>query len=306
MNQNALGHIIDRAHERREKWHTSELENLPDISQLKESTILGSFSYCLLSTRQRLLKRPECLPVDHVIETPSAVARDFLLYRYKRGPIVKHTQMETIREGMRANPNYAHPTLFNFGFYVDIQAAYWSIMRAVGWNPDYYPERWLSPGVPPLEFPFSEHKKARNCLVSAGLSSEIPLYDINKQEIVPMKRGNVLANLSLVRLIGDVLNAIATQAIELGAVYANTDGFICPDVSSRDRVWNLIQEWGLTPSIKARGPGGVFSSGAYALGRVKSGHNDHRQNLTPLVNVSTPRYHAWLQRNFTFWVSRQP
>jgi hypothetical protein len=278
---------------------------LPDITRLQESTIVGSFSYCLMESRQRLIKRPECLAVDHTIETPPAVARDFLTWRYKRGPIVKHIQMESIKAGMKAVPNFAHPTNFMFGYYVDIQSAYWSIMNVVGWKPDYYPEKWLSAGEPPVEFPFAWHKRARNCLASAGTSTELPVFNPASREIEPRQIGNPLSNLSLTRLITDVLNCIASQAIEAGAVYANTDGFICPNVACRDRVMAIIENWGLIGRVKLAGPGVVLSSGAYQVGKGKSGLLKYREAATPIVNVSPPKYSAWLERNFAFWAGKR-
>lgn len=300
----ALTYIVDKAHERRERWLHKEVYRLPPLDTLKESTIVGSFSFCLQSSRQRLIKLPDCIGVDHVVETPTAIARDYAIFEYKRGPRVRHTQMECIRDGMRAAPNFVLPSQFEHGYYIDIRACYWSIMNVVGWNPDYWPEKWLARGKPPSRFPFPDHKLARNCLASVGLSDKLPIYTPDTGEIVGIKRGNQLSNLSLMRVITDVLQSIAARAIELGAIYCNNDGFIVPDEPTLDKVSNLIAEWGLTARIKHEGGGGVHSSGAFVVGKHKSGLTDLRKEDSIVLGVQSPRYASWLRKAFTFWAAK--
>lgn len=300
----SLAYIVDKAHQRRERWIHSEVMRLPTLKQVTEPTIVGSFSFCLQESRQRILKAPDCIPVDHVIETPSAIARDYAMFEYKRGPRVKHSQIQTIRDGMRAAPNFTLPTVFDYGFYVDIKAAYWSIMNVVGWNVDYWPEKFLARGKPPYRFPFPEHKLARNCLASVGLCGELPIYYPAIGQIVGTQTGNALANLSIMRVITDVLQSIAAQAIELGVVYCNTDGFIAPNEVVLDKLENLIREWSLESRVKMDGPGAVHSSGAFSIGNHKSGLVDLRNADAVTLGVKPVRYSAWLQKAFTFWAAK--
>lgn len=292
---------------RRDQWDTSIVKELPSPYSLKQTTLLGSYSYTLLSTRQRIITKQDALRVNDgslekpIIETPSAVARHYLRLKYKRGPIIKHSQGVKLRDGLNTSPSYARPGTFEDGYYVDIKSTYWSIMQSIGWNVDYWPGKWLSSGTPPADFPFSDNKIARNCLVSAGIPGSIIRYNpLGVFDAV--NPGNPLANVSLYRLINDVLNSIASQAMSLGAIYVNTDGYIAPDKKTAAKIIQLIYDWGLTPSIKAKGRGGIKSSGAYKVGDVISEPYKLRRDPVEVKSVHAPSYAAWLQKNFTFWV----
>jgi hypothetical protein len=304
IDREVLSVLSERVNDRRDKWYTTEKQSLPPIESLRETTIIGAFSYCLMSSRERMIKKPDCIPVTEILETPSAIARDYLMLDYKRGPRARSTQIDCIKEGLRPLPNFAKPCHFEHGYYVDVRAAYWSIMLVVGWNVDYWPEKWLSRGRAPERFPYPDHKIARNCLVSAGLSDKVPIYKPSEKEFTELHRGNPLANLSLMRLISDVLQAIAATAVEMGVSYVNTDGYICPNDVCLSNVMNLVREWGLVPSVKYSGSGGVFSSGAYKVGRHRSGLTKYRQMESPIIGIFPPRYSAWLQRSFTFWAAK--
>ncbi len=301
-----INDLIEKALKRREQWQTIVINSLPDPYTLKETTLLGSYSFTKTESKQRLIvKRDSIWLTDHdtpIIETPSAIARDYLKIKYKRSPIVKHVQANKLRDGLNPSPNYANPTRFEYGYYIDIKSAYWSIMDSVGWNPDYYPERWLSSGTPPRDFPFKDHKIARNCLVSAGFGGGILRYT-PAGVFDEMKVGNQLANISLYRLINDILNSIAQQAVKFGAVYVNTDGYIAPNKKAAANISQLILDWGLTPSIKAEGRGEIKSSGAYKVGQTVSVPFKMRKQSAPVKKIYAPKYSKWLQDNFSRWVA---
>lgn len=299
---NMINQIIERAEKRRAQWLTVPVRELPDPYTLQEVTLMGSYSMTKLSSRQRMIIKSESIQLTpYIIETPSAIARDYLKEKYKRGQRVSHLQAVTLMDGLRLSPNYAKPSKYDHGFYVDIKSAYWSIMTGAGWDVDYFPNKWLSAGAPPLDFPFQDHKIARNCLVSAGVPGKITRYTPRGvfDEISP---GSPLANVSLYRLISDVLNSIGAAAVELGAIYVNTDGYIAPDANSAARIVQLINDWGLTARIKAEGSGSVLSSGAYKVGRDESQPWKLRKVKKFVSNLHAPKYAPWLQKNFTFWV----
>lgn len=294
-----LDTMITRAHDRRDHWHTVEMQELPPVEFFHQTAIVGAFSLVLMSDRMRILNDPLCLSIDHCRETPSAVARDYLTLRYTRGPLIKHEQYDTLKARFQAPPLLAIPTDFTsgHGWYIDIQAAYWSIMANVGWNVDYWPGRWIREGQPPADFPFADHKLARNCLVSAGISTEVPMYK-PPDEYFQVHRGNHLSNVGLFRLITDVLHCIAGEAKRAGAIYVNTDGFIVDNLLSKERVEHIIQEWGLTSRVCAEGPGMVQASGAYKVGSRISGLLDISREGLPLDHVWPPKYRGWLKDRF--------
>jgi len=298
-----LDQIIDRVHRRAEKWDTVLVPTLPEPEQVGQTQILGTYSVCCMNSRQRLLLEPTAICVDHCKESPTSLARDYLEIAYKRGPLAKHTQIEAIKDHSPMPPNYAKPETFGYGFYIDIKAAYWNMMQVIGWNVDYWPGKWLMIGRPPADFPFSDHKVARNCLVSSGLLGEIPMWSPERGYFM-VQKGNRFANLQLWRLIQDVLNTIAGQAISEGAIYANTDGFIAPTVQAKEKVEQVIADWGLASSVKDEGRGSVISSGCYQVGRKKSGHLQYRNQSQAIESVQPPSYWQWLQQRFSYYASR--
>lgn len=293
MTPAILDQMITRAHDRRDHWHTVEMPALPDVRFFKQTAIVGSFSIVLMSDRMRLLNEPACLQIDHCKETPSAVARDYLTLKHQRGPIITHEQYNYLRARFQAPPLLAIPTDFIFGWYIDIRSAYWSIMQNVGWNVDYYPGKWLREGQPPADFPFASHKVARNCLVSAGLSTEVPMFQ-PPDNFYQAHRGNHLSNLGLFCLITDVLHCIASEARQAGAIYVNCDGFIVDTLRAKEKVEAIITEWGLESHVCASGPGLVQASGAYRVGSRISGLLDLDREGIEIDHIHPPKHARWL------------
>ena len=299
-----LNGLIESAERRASRWEPHILTNLPDPYGLQEPALIGSYSYTLQKTSKRLMRRAGLVKLDDShVETIPAVARDYLKIKYKIGPRTKKEQYQTIKAGQYPPPNLAIPCGYSEGVYIDIKAAYWNIMKIVGWNPDYYPGKWLSPGRAPADFPFPENKILRNCLVSAGIPGSILRYD-------PDKRGDPfnyinpkspLENLGLFRLITDILNLIAFVASEMGAVYVNTDGFIAKNYQATAEIIQLIQDFGLTASIKAEGSGSIKSSGAYKVGSTISEPYKMRFQDHEIRAIRLPEYDKWLIKRFQFW-----
>jgi len=297
--------LKERVAKRADQWETKLVYNLPRLDELNETTILGSYSYSLVSSRVRYLKNKDLVTVGDMVEAPSTVARDYLNLEYKRGPRIKSAQGQAIMDGLEAMPNYAKPDKYDHGFYIDIKSAYWSIMQIVGWNVDYWPGNWLSAGRVPDSFPFPGHKIARNCLVSAGMKGSITRLLMPSGKLDTIKPSGNLTNMSLPKLISDVLNCIAFDAIQMGAVYVNTDGFIVKDEKTAGRVIQLIFDWGLTPTIKMEGPGAVKSSGAYKVGENASIPYKLRGRESGVNAVRLPTYSAWLRKSFGFWAGKR-
>ncbi len=297
---NTLGAMIEKSLERSDKWTPVYLHNQPDVMTLGEIALLGSHSYCLSSSRKRIIWNVVSLS-DDVQETPSAVARDYLTIEYKQGPRISKGQ-STVTSLLPPMPNVAKPTEYDHGYYIDIKSCYWSIMSIIGWNVDYFPGRWLSPGRPPVDFPFPNHKVARNCLISTGRLGVVSRY-IPDGKFDEIKIGNRLANTQLIRLISDVLNSIASQAVDAGAVYCNNDGFIAPNERIAGEIIRIITDWGLTATIKGEGRGGVRSAGAYKTGPYKSLPYDVRKDSIPVSTMFPPPYRAWLQKRFSHFGS---
>jgi hypothetical protein len=292
--------LAEAAQKRADNWQPRFVRKLPDPEGLDEIAMLGAHSYALIQTRRRLIKdRLEIEP--DIYETPSAIARDYLRLIYKRGPRGTTRQLEIV-EGIQPVPSIAIPGRFAHGLYIDIQSCYWSIMKIAGWDVDYNPGLWLLPGRPPSDFPFSEHKVARNCLVSAGRMTGIPMYDPRRKPNDPfmtVTRGNELKNNQLPRLIHDILNSIAMACFKEGAIYHNNDGLIAPTPNIAARCAQIINDWGLTSRIKAEGSGEVQASGTYRIGSARTLTYQGTRDPLPIKNVYPPPYTRWLQREFS-------
>lgn len=299
-----LNSLIGISQERRARYQTTIKRELPDPYGFNEIIYLGSYSFFFPQSSKRILTSRNLIPLEPgLMETPPSIARAYLETVYKHGPRVRHDQIMKIKSDILPMPNMARPCKFDHGFYIDIKSAFWSIMNIIGWNPDYNPGVWLAPGRAPFDFPFPEHKVARNCLVSAGLITEIPVY------LPPGKSGGVksigskLLNYSLYRLIGDVLNTIAAQAESLGAVYANCDGYIAPNPAAAVKITQLIFDWGLTPRVKAEGEGGVRGAGAYKVGAFDSMPWATRKRPREVRAIHPRKYSKWLRDRMSYFAA---
>ncbi len=298
---NALAAVEERIAARREKWTTSADDILPDWREIPEVAIIGTFSICGLETRRRMLLAPKCVPTPLGLETPPSLARDYLMVTFGGSPRAKHAQIEYLRRTAIAAPQLARPTLFQHGYYVDLKAAYWNIMLIVGWDCDYWPGRWLSARRAPSDFPWPLHKLARNCLLTAGISSRTHLWYPPKNGKPGYSRQtfpyNPLANLQLPRLAMDVLNSIAAECADAGAVYVNTDGYIAPNYETLARLVDILASWELPFGIKLEGPGWVQGSGTYGVGATAS--KRHIANPSPIDTIIRQPYAADLKAAFT-------
>lgn len=295
-----LDHIIDRVHERRERRKHIELDELPPPEHIDETCFVGGFSISTVKSMKRYIKTPSCIAVDGCVETPSALARDYLTIKYGTGPRVSHEQFVGIMAGLMDAPLYAAPGKFDSGFYVDIKACYWSIMNVAGWNVDYWPRKWLSKATPPNDFPWPRHKVARNTLVSIGRMSDASMWSPEKKYF-DVRLGNRLANMQLARLIADVLNSIAYRAKKAGAIYVNNDGYIAPNNKVASAICDIIRDWGLEPNFKGHGGGEVRGPGSYKVGRLKS--KVVLDKPTAINKIERVHYDKWLQKKFSYLAS---
>lgn len=301
-----LDRIITRVYTRREKWNTEVVYSLPKAFDLTEAAIIGSFSVCLLSSRQRILSNRALLSVNGTHDTATTLARDYLTVKFGVGGRISKDQGVAVSE-VNPNPLYAKPARYEHGFYIDIRSAYWSIMRVVGWQVDYFPQKWLMRGRGVRDFPWQKptrtQKLARNALVSACSVHPMTLWSPNDRKFYEVNKGNPLINKQLLSLVSDVLNAIAAETIAAGAVYVATDGYIAPDYGSATKVLQVVEDWGLTPVVKAEGSGMVSGPGSYKVGnkrtKVFGRYRDKRSYGKTVKEVYKVPHHSWLRSRFS-------
>lgn len=303
-----LEQLAGRIATRRERYATKEVRGLPGLAQLSEPYIPSNFSLLLRQSRRRYVRKSTGVRVAEFIESPTAIARDYLALTYRRGPDLRSSQADAIRATIKrfpAFPHYATPVRFDDGFYVDVRRAFFSIMLAVGWNVSYFPNRFLGYGRPPRDFPFPDSPVARNSLVSVSQSREMVEFMPQTHSRHVLTTFNPLLNESISALIRDVLNSIAADALAAGAVYANTDGYIAPDARTAQRILQAVRDWGLDARIKARGPGAVRGDGNYKVGDLATDWFYRSDLRTQSVqSIATVEYKRWLQHTFQHIAAR--
>jgi hypothetical protein len=295
--------LVEKAAERHARSNHVMVDQWPNLTEIDENVILGSFSWAGMSSKTRWLKRSTAVSVGGFMSTPGDIARDYLTIKFpKRKRITAEQKREILKH--RSQPVHAFPLTLPDATYLDLRSAYWSIMSVVGWNVDYFPGRWLAAGEAVTDFPFHDNKIVRNCLVTSGLTSSARIWMHETQSIAMRSFGNKLVNYQLWSLIQDVLNSIAVELMDTEAVYyVNTDGYILP-TSDIDIAKDVIHQWRLPSREKKRGRCYIQAVGRYKFGVL----NDY----TPVGGSSTTAiydadYRVWLKSRFsTLALSAQP
>lgn len=290
-----LAELVNRTAERYERYRLRPVDQFPSLTQLTENVVIGSFSWLGMSTHTRWIQAATAIPLGGMLATPGDIARDYLRIKFPKRSRVTTDQYHRIMVH-RHHPLYAHPVELDDAVYIDLKAAYWSIMRVVGWNVDYNPGRWLGQGESLADFPYAGHKLARNCLATAGLIGSGKMWIGAESRLITTKRYNALANYSLWSLLHDVLNSIAADVVSAGAVYVHTDGYIVA-ANKADAVMDAIAQWNLTAGIKYTGPAKVFTAGTYSIGSRPSGRKVYATRATRAIALHVNR--NWLRRKFT-------
>ena len=262
--------MYDRVAHRRETYKSFLVGGFKPLSEETEPFIMGTYSRTFLSARERSILHPKTLMIGDLEESPTTLARDYITSKFGKGRRMTGAAAEAMR-GARV-PVLAVPCRFDYGYYVDIEAAWWNIQLAAGWNADYNLGHWWSLGEQPLDFPYPDSKIARSALVTLGEARGLRVFYPQRQEVRIQDKWNHLTNHHLFYSICHVLTCIAFEIItRAGAcAYINNDGYIICGTRQKDIACDIINSWGLTPRIKLEGPGWVSSVGGYRVGPHRS------------------------------------
>lgn len=295
----------DVAREKYSGYTVHLLDKWPPMSTFEVECIVGALVITSVSTKQRWMLKRKAVPFAGTWVTSADLARLYLNLKFKG----KKRRITTIQWkdfydlSRRSMPLSVYPQTYENGYYVDIRSAYWSILRAVGWDVDYMPGQWLKvkDDITVNDFPFPQDKMARNCLVSLAADGSRMMRVWDGHMMTFRKGGNGLVNKMLYSLVSDVLNNIAYECIRAGACYSFTDGFIC-DHSRVNAIEEIIASWGLSSSIKFTGECEVKGVGAYKFGSFKTrkfdiqtGHSIHKIN---------PVHLQWLKKRFRHFADK--
>lgn len=268
-NTSALaGDMIWLARQRREKYNLEVVGELPDYQLSNEKVFIGQFSQTTTRTANRFLLRDASQHyLCEIPQSPTEIARDYLDVVFPKPLRATKEQREAILLH-RSPPLYYQPTYIQGGVYLDINATYLQLMDVIGWDPDYFPRKFLGAGRPPSDFPARHDKTARNTLVSCGLSSSVSVWTGSKlTETYPR---NKHINYGLWSAIQDILHEIARCAVDFGATYVATDGYILPDGQAEEFQEYLEIEWKIKASVRNYGATVVTGLGSYQIGDYKT------------------------------------
>lgn len=292
--------IAERVHKRQEKWKTKIVTHFPALPEIEEKAILGTFSYCLQESKTRLLNSTTLLKVNGTSDTISSVCRDYLIIKHRRPPKIKSEQAKEVMQ-VPPPPIFVQPAGYSHGYYLDLKNAYWQVLKVTGWNVDYWPNKWLGKTSSVEDFPFQgdthNEKMARRLLVTTGIMSKMTYWIPEKQITREVKHANSLINWQIWRLVRDILQCVAQDAVKAGAIYANTDGYIAPNHKTKLSILQALADWGLDSALKAEGRGQVSGAGDYRVGIKRTGIM--RRKRISSNNLVKVEYHKWLKSEFT-------
>lgn len=169
-------------------------------------------------------------------------------------------------------PQFVRPSAGDFILW-DIKSAYWSIYSQLSLDFQYTRETWGTGTVPYSNLPdwWAEEKLIRNCAIGCQRARSISVWD--GSQIIQRSFYNKLLSPMVWGFICDFLNAIASEAHRLGAVYYNVDGGIWHVDRAEDALrWSqFVEELGLTAVCQYAGTGEILSGGNWTIGGERRG-----------------------------------
>lgn len=245
----------------------------PKNLQPKERVIMGTYSRTWTKAMVREMLFSKTVDLGYGRCTLTDVARDYLVAKYPKRRILRE-QGKLLKQ--YPPPFYTKPGYFPAMAHIDIRAAYWTIMRIVGWDVDYWPTRWLAVGETMEDFPLPDNKTARNALHGVSLPNQIQI--MTSHGLSHFWAYNKFLNLQVHTVISNVLHELARFAVaECECVYVNTDGYIVPQNKASD-LMNEINRWGLSWKYEHAGNAVVLSSGIYRIADHRSKRPQSRPN----------------------------
>jgi len=270
--------IYEQAIKRLGKRQFHAVRVVPNPHEMTADSITGLCwigTYSMHDSRRMWIDRYSCFHDSGVWWSPGQMARDYLTVKNIRSSRITGEQLNIFNE--KQPPMLAFPGRYSDMAYVDLKAAYWSIMRVMGWGVDYFPGLWLAKKDDVKDFPFPDYKLGRNALVGVGiLTGEARVFWQGQYQT--RKVGSRWANSNLWGLVQDVLHSVMWAAVDCGAVYVNVDGAIMP--AKRAEEFQDFCAWNsLTAEVRAEGDAIITGVGRYQVGDKKT--------RTP---ASTPHY----------------
>lgn len=286
-----LAHMVAALNER-EQYETHIRETFPKLTTIHEPVFVGSFTWTCQQEKWKILQSKTAISTLAGWASPAELARNYITIKYPKRKRVTTDQYHEIMKP-RSQPLLAIPGTYGDCVYLDLKSAYWSILKVIGWDVEYFPGRWMGVRSDVSDFPFQEFKLARNSLVSVGLVGKANYWTGNK--LISVKKSNGLVNMALWSAVQDILNGIAIEMERAGALYINTDGYI---FRSQDALlaYEVAESWGLVLGEKERGAADILAAGTYSIGMKP---NRRTQMIKPTYHRKIAEIdNEWLRPRF--------
>lgn len=227
--------------------------------------------------------------------TPGEAARTEMMREWplmkKVGWFSRHVELLDKRPPM----HYSGPQVGSL-IYIDLDSAYHQLYARMWldqpWPRGYYGRYPLSDVADRL----ANWKAARNSLVGIARSRGGVAYRGNKRIALSFK--NRFLSPCLWATIQDLLHVIAGKAVELGAVYVNTDGYMfhADPPEFYEEFMIFLSENEFRWSVRSQGQGEVVSWNNYRVGETRTKANKLllTQKSKEFTNVNPQSEARWL------------
>lgn len=282
--------IVNAIADKQRKVRSIPIPTAPSILDIPNGLItFGSFSWYVrprIGKPYRLIFKDKCREVaPNLWATPTQIAREYINYKADKLPLrARMHQITACTEPKRYPPLYSGIAEGDL-VYVDMKAAYWTILQVIGWDVQYMPNKYIGRRMGVSDFPYPDWKMARNCLVTVGRPATIRTFDIDRKKFDVTTVGSRYTNNLLWAAVMDILNGIARDAVRLGAYYVYTDGYIFRE-RDFERAKVGLDAWGLTFEVRHRGHGFVSAPGCYSVG-------DHTTRVVDRVKMINKISNQW-------------
>jgi hypothetical protein len=256
-----LAHMVAALQER-EQYEVHIRETFPKLTTIHEPVFVGSFTWTCQQEKWKILQSKNAISTPAGWASPAELARNYITIKYPKRRRVTTDQYHEIMKP-RSQPLLAHPGTYGDCVYLDLKSAYWSILKVIGWDVEYFPGRWLGVRSDVSDYPFQDFKLARNSLVSVGLVGRANYWTGDK--LISVRKSNGLVNMALWSAVQDILNGIALDMEKAGALYINTDGYIFRSQAA-ELAYEVAESWGLVLGEKERGAADILAAGTYSIG----------------------------------------
>lgn len=272
----------------------------PDsILEVKVPAFVGDFSLTATGGLFRWLRKTAVVRPFGFDQSVTEVTRDYLSLKYKLPLKIRKAQIDATKD-IPGAPLMALPGSYGDGVYIDIKSAYWQIVRAVGWDVEYFPGRYVAVGSSHEDAPefLVKQKLFRASMVSMCRTRDAHIYD-GVSSIYSKSMSNPYVNYRLLRFVMDVLNGIAWEMSKkiVALWYVNTDGYIVSRAEVGTAI-SILTSWGLEFDIKGEGVTKVWGAGSYRVGSLNTRRPGNNLSINNLTEVN----YEWLKMRFRRFV----